>query len=156
MPSDDPLRKLVEGGFLKEHRKDPVQAKKLLIRSFRDLKTARANLEIDGEAAYTFAYLAMLRSGRALMILKGWRPTDGRQHRTVVDVAGLFLGKAYEDLVYKFEQMRRKRNQFTYEPDLPLGLKEAQEALKTADAFVREILKQARKESPQLELDIEE
>lgn len=155
MPSDNLLRRLIEGGFLKEHAKDPEQAKKLLTRSFRDLKTAKANLEIDEEAAYTFAYLAMLRSGRALMFLKGYRPADGRQHKTVVDVAGHSLGKTYEDLVYKFEQMRRKRNQFTYEPNLPLGLKEAKDALKTAKEFVQQILKQVRKESPQLELEIE-
>ncbi len=49
--------------------------------------------------------------------------------------------------------MRRKRNQFTYEPDLPIGLKEAQEALKTAREFVQQILRQARKESPHLEMD---
>lgn len=97
----------------------------------------------------------MLRSGRALMFLKGWRPADGRQHKTVVDVAGVFLGKGCEDLVFKFEQMRRKRNQFTYEPDLPLGLKEAREALRTAETFVQEMLKQARKEFPQLELDLD-
>ncbi len=48
--------------------------------------------------AYTFAYLAILRSGRALMILKGLRPADGRQHKTVVEVAGHFLGKEFEDL----------------------------------------------------------
>jgi uncharacterized protein (UPF0332 family) len=157
MTSDNLLLKLIEGGFLKEHTKDAPQAEKLLIRAFRDLKTAKANMEIDGEAAYTFAYLAMLRSGRGLMFLKGYRPTtDGRQHKTVVEVAGYFLGDVYEDLVYKFEQMRRKRNQFTYEPDLPLGLKEAQEALKTAELFVREILKQVRGEMPQLELNFKE
>lgn len=156
MPSDNLLHKLIEGGFLKEHTKDAAQAKKLLMRAFRDLKTAKANIEIDEEAAYTFAYLAMLRSGRGLMFLNGYRPLDGRQHKTVVEVAGYFLGDAYEDLVYKFEQMRRKRNQFTYEPDLPLGLKESQEALKTAESFVREILKQAQKEMPQLELDFKD
>ena len=51
--------------------------------------------------------------------------------------------------------MRRKRNQFTYEPDLPLGLKETQEALETAREFVQQILKQARKESPRLELEMD-
>jgi uncharacterized protein (UPF0332 family) len=156
MVSDSLLRKLIDGGFLKEHPKDADQAKKLLVRSLRDIKTAKANLEIDEEAAYTFAYLAMLRSGRALMFLKGYRPADGRQHKTVVEVAGFFLGKTYEDLVYKFEQMRRKRNQFTYEPDLPLGQKETHEALKTAHEFVKQILKQARNEAPQMELEIEE
>jgi uncharacterized protein (UPF0332 family) len=154
MPSDSFLRKLIDGGFLKEHPKDADQANRLLARSLRDIKTAKANLEIDEEAAYTFAYLAMLRSGRALMILKGYRPADGRQHKTVVEVAGSFLGKTYEDLVYKFEQMRRKRNQFTYEPDLPLGKKETHEALRTAHEFVKQTLKQARKEDPQMELEI--
>ncbi len=154
MASNDLLRELMEGGFLKEHRKDPEQAKKLLLRSLRDIKTAKANLEIDEEAAYTFAYLAMLRSGRALMFLKGYRPMDGRQHKTVVDVAGFFLGHAYEDLVYQFERMRRKRNQFTYEPDLPIGLQEARDGLRTAQEFVRKIFQEARKESPQLELEL--
>jgi uncharacterized protein (UPF0332 family) len=155
MSSDSLLRKLIEGGFLKEQPKDAEQAKKLLIRSIRDIKTAKANLEIDEEAAYTFAYLAMLRSGRALMFLKGYRPLDGRQHKTVVEVAGFFLGKTYEDLVFKFEQMRRTRNQFTYEPDLPLGQTQTHGALKTAHEFVTQILKQARKEDSQLELEIE-
>lgn len=53
------------------------------------------------------------------------------------------------------DHMRRKRNQFTYEPDLPLGLKETHEALETARESVRQILKQARKESPQLELGMD-
>ncbi|MBI4051430.1 MAG: HEPN domain-containing protein [Elusimicrobia bacterium] len=154
MPSDDLIQQLLDAGFLKKHKKDPAQAKKLLLRSFRDLKTAKANLKIDEEAAYTFAYLAMLRSGRALMFLKSYRPTDGRQHKTVVEVAGFFLGKEYDDLVYKFERMRRIRNQFTYEPDLPLGQKEAEEALKTAEQFVQQMLKQARKEDPQMEMEI--
>ena len=156
MASGDLIRQLMDGGFLKEHPKDPAQAKKLLTRAMRDIKTAQANLDIDEEAAYTFAYLAMLRAGRGLMSLKGYRPADGRQHKTVVDLAGHFLGKAYEDLAYQFERMRRKRNQFTYEPDMPLGLKEAQEALETAREFVRQILSLARKESPQLELGTED
>ena len=156
MASDNLLANLLQGGFLKKHPKDSDQAKKHLTRALRDIKTAKANLDIDEEAAYTLAYLAMLRSGRALMLLKGLRPADGRQHKTVVEVAGHFLGKEFEDLVFKFEQMRRKRNQFTYEPDLPLGGKETQEALATAREFVQEILKLARKESTHLEFKVED
>ena len=153
MPSDDFMLNLLEGGFLKKHSKDTNQAKKLLFRAFRDLKAAKANLQIDEEVAFTFAYLAMLRSGRALLFLKGYRPADGQQHKTVVDTAGHFMGKEYDDLAYKFEKMRRKRNQLTYEPDLPLGLKEAEDGLKTAEEFVRQILGLIRKEEPQLELE---
>ena len=60
MPSDNLLRQLIEGGFLKEHPKDPEQARKLLTRSFRDIKTAKANLEIDEEAVCE--YLSKWRS----------------------------------------------------------------------------------------------
>ena len=104
MPSDNFLRQLIGSGFLKEHPKDSEQARKLLLRSFRDLKTARANLEIDEEAAYTFAYLAMLRAGRALMFLKGYRPADGRQHKTVVETAGFFLPMLFLFLFINFFQ----------------------------------------------------
>jgi len=48
MPSDDLLRKLTDGGFLKEHTKDVGQAKKLLGRSFRDLKTAKGCVKSVG------------------------------------------------------------------------------------------------------------
>lgn len=153
MPSDDVIHELIEGGFLREQSKDPGQAKRHLLRAQRDLKTADANLEIDEEAAYTFAYLAMLRSARALMFLKGYRPADGRQHKTVVDVATCYLGKGNEDLAYKFEAMRRTRNRFTYEPDLPLGRKESEEALETAKRFVQWIIGRARKVEPGLRLD---
>ena len=134
---------------LKEHP-GPGQASSDAMRH----KTAQANLDMTRRRLPS--RLAMLRAGRGLMSLKGYRPADGRQHKTVVDLAGHFLGKAYEDLAYQFERMRRKRNQFTYEPDMPLGLKEAQEALETAREFVRQILSLARKESPQLELGTED
>ena len=52
--------------------------------------------------------------------------------------------------------MRRKRNQFTYEPDLPLGLKETQDALTTAREFVRQIIRQSIEENPQLELKFDD
>ncbi|MFH1619675.1 MAG: HEPN domain-containing protein [bacterium] len=154
MHSNDLLKKLSDGGFLKTHTKDTPQAKKLLTRAFRDIKSAKANLKIDEEVAYTLAYLAMLRSGRALMFLKGLRPVDGGQHMTVVKVTGYFLGAGYDALIYKFDKMRQKRNQLTYEPDLPLGLRDAEKAIETAEEFMRQILKQVMKENPQLELNI--
>jgi len=42
MTSDNFLLRLIEGGFLKEHAKDAAQAGKLLVRAFRDLKTAES------------------------------------------------------------------------------------------------------------------
>lgn len=47
-------------------------------RARKDIQVSKANLEIDTEAAYNYAYLAMLRSGRALMFSYGYRPINGQ------------------------------------------------------------------------------
>jgi len=46
--------------------------------------------------------------------------------------------------------MQRKRNQFTYDPFLPVSEIEAENALKTAEEFVKIVLKLVQKENPQL------
>ena len=37
--------------------------------------------------------------------------------------------------------MRKKRNRFIYEPDIPCSIKEAKDAIKTAEIFVNKISK---------------
>lgn len=68
---------MLKASLAKRQRVRFEQIGKLPNRAQRDLKTAEANLDIDEEAVYTFAYLAMLRSGRALMFSEGFRPIDG-------------------------------------------------------------------------------
>ena len=53
MPSDDLIRKLIDGAYLKRQPKSSGQARKLLARALKDLRTAKATLEIDEEAAQT-------------------------------------------------------------------------------------------------------
>jgi HEPN domain-containing protein len=48
--------------------------------------------------------------------------------------------------------MRRKRNQFTYDPFLPVSKIEAENALKTAEEFVNIAMNLIQKENPQLRL----
>jgi len=50
-------------------------------------------------------------------------------------------------------KMRRKRNQFTYDPFLPVSEAEAKAALKTAEDFVDKTIERLKKENPQLKLD---
>jgi len=45
--------------------------------------------------------------------------------------------------------MRRKRNQFTYDPSLPVSELEAKNALKTAEEFIEKIIELVKKEDPQ-------
>lgn len=100
------------------------------------------------------AYTAMLKAGRALLLLKGYRPTDGAQHKTVVEMTGAILGDKYTSLVSHFETMRRKRNELTYEAGTLLSGSESKQALDDATLLVKNILKEAKSRNPQLELEL--
>ena len=91
----------------------------------------------------------MLRCGRALLFLKGFRPVDGQQHKTVIEIVCLILGDEFKGLIEKFDRMRRKRHQFTYDPFLPVSKEEAEGALKTAENFVKIVSEFVKKENSQ-------
>ncbi len=136
-------------GLLQKQKSDSRAVEKIVIRSIKDLKTAKANLSIDEGIAYTVAYLAMLRAGRAYILFKGFRPADGYQHKTVVEFMGQCLGSEYQQIVDRFDRMRRKRNIFTYEVDISISKTEADGALSAAVDFVELIKERLRKEDPQ-------
>ena len=46
--------------------------------------------------------------------------------------------------------MRRKRKKFTYDPFIPVSKIEAENALMTAEGFVKIVLELIQKENPQL------
>ena len=94
----------------------------------------------------------MLKTARALVFLQNYRPSDGRQHMTTIEVAGKILGKEFSGLIQMFDKMRKKRNQFTYEPMLPLSMTEAKNALKTAKKFHNKVRKFIDDKYPQLNL----
>ena len=96
--------------------------------------------------------MAMLKAGRALMFLKGYRPTDGAQHKTVVEMTSVILGNKYKNLVDHFETMRRKRNKMTYEAGALLSESEAQEAFRDAISLTQNILSEVKSQNPQMEL----
>ena len=136
-------------GLLKKQKSSLSAVEKLILRSEKDLKTAKANLKIDEGIAYTVAYLAMLRAGRAFMLLKGFRPVDGYQHKTAVEFMAQSLGEEYKSIVGRFDRMRRKRNFFTYEIDISISYTEAESAFDTATKFVNLIKGIIKEENPQ-------
>ncbi len=71
---------------------------------------------------------------------------------TTIEVAGKILGKEFSKLIHMFNMMRKKRNQFTYEPMLPLSLTEANNAPKTAKKFHNNVRKYLDDKYPQLNL----
>jgi len=149
MTYKDLIKDLLNKGLIKKQELATGQIKNLLNRAKKDLVVAKHNSEFDEEVAYNYAYLSMLRCGRALMFLKGYRPIDGQQHKTVIEIADMVLGKEFRTLTKKFDIMRRKRNQFTYDPLLPVSKQEAENALKSADEFVASIIVLVQKENPQ-------
>jgi len=140
-------------GLMKRQKTVLRGVAKLIQRARIDLKTAKANLAIDEGIAYSVAYLAMLRSGRALMLLKGFRPADGYQHKTVVEFAAHYLGADFKAIIAHFDRMRRKRNIFMYDIEVSISIAEAKNALDTAIEFVELIEKRIKDEQPQIQLE---
>ena len=136
-------------GLLKKEKSSFNAVEKNILRSEKDLKTAKVNLKIDEGIAYAVAYLAMLRAGRAFMLLKGFRPADGYQHKTVVEFMGQCLGEEYKNMVDRFDRMRRKRNIFTYEIDISISYTEAENAFDTATKFTDLIKEIIKRDNPQ-------
>ncbi|MCJ7814150.1 MAG: HEPN domain-containing protein [Candidatus Atribacteria bacterium] len=156
MVYEDTVKIMLNQGVIKKQKVDFSQIEALLLRARKDIVAAKANLEIDEEVTYNYAYLAMLRCGRSIVFMKGYRSVDGQQHKTIIELSGEILGEEFKNIIKKFDHMRRKRNQFTYDPSLPVSKIEAENALKTAEEFVTIVLKLVQQENPQLKFSFKE
>lgn len=147
------IKKLEKGRFIANEKIGFDQIFKHLERAHKDLKVAEVNLKIDSEASYNYAYLAMLRAGRAIMFSIGFRPIDGQQHKTVVLFSEVILGKEFSKLIAAFDQMRKFRNKFTYdEPGILVSREQTEQSLKNARQFVHKITEFIQKKNPQKKL----
>ena len=152
---DKLIMKLEKERRLVKQKSGFIQVEALLREAILDLSEARKVIAIADRATYILAYMAMLKAGRALLLLKGYRPADGAQHKTVVDVTGVILGKKYSDLAMHFETMRRKRNAITYDAGSLLSPSEAKAAFDDAAALFKEVLHKVRKQNPQINLEFQ-
>jgi uncharacterized protein (UPF0332 family) len=141
---------LRERGLVEEIRPDFRQVSILLARALKDLSTARANVDIDKEWAYTIAYHGMVRAAKALVMAEGWRPRGRDQARTIVMLVGELMGEEGRALVNGFDRMRRKRQDFMEEPQTPIPRYEVEGALKDAAALIERLVDLAREKNPQL------
>jgi len=148
----DYLNDLIEKGLLRKEDIGIDQTKSLLKNAFKNLQSARKNLNLDEETCYTMAYNAMIKVARAILFLNNFRPVDGYQHKTTIDAAGRILGKDFNGLIIRFDKMRKKRNIFTYEPLIPLSKEEAGNSLKTAEEFYKTVRGFLENKNPQLKL----
>lgn len=146
------LKRLESQGLIEKVKFSDRQIVSNIIRALKDLITAKANIEIDEEWAYTISYHAMLRAGRAFMFSIGYRPKGKDQHKTVVDFCEEMLGEDYKSLIDRFNRMRVKRHDFIYEPERPILRTEALKSLESAEKFVKEIMDKIQKANPQKKL----
>jgi uncharacterized protein (UPF0332 family) len=80
-----------------------------------------------------------MRAGKALMFSRGYLPTTKNSHRTIMEFTGLILGDEYQDLLLRFNRMRRKRHDFIYDSQNHTTISEAKLAIKTAREFIDRI-----------------
>lgn len=152
--TDNTINKFLREGKLRKQKAGFVQIESLLKEAIADLEEANKIIGIAERATYILAYMAMLKAGRALLLMDGYVPDDGAQHKTVVETAGAILGKKYEELIQHFETMRRKRNEMTYETGALLSKSESEQSFKNAIELIKAILIKVKSRNPQLELDL--
>ena len=128
-----PVKIYKDKGQLEVFKIERDQILKHVQSAYQDLKEARVTFKVSDKAAYLFAYTAMLKIGRALLFLKGYRPKGPGQHETVVEVAGSILGSGFKSLTNQFDRMRRKRNKLIYDIGDLISHSDAEEAFKTAN-----------------------
>jgi uncharacterized protein (UPF0332 family) len=150
---DKLINRLQKEGKLRKIPAGFTQVEALLREAILDLEEAKKTFKIAERATYLMAYNAMLKAGRALLLLNGWVPEDGAQHRTVVEMTGALLGEKYSHIVNKFESMRRKRNDMTYEAGVLISNKEKEQAFEDAIALFKGCLETAKKKNPQMKID---
>lgn len=148
----------IQKGYLKKENIGLDQIKSLIQSAEKDLHDAkvlldaRKTLDISEERYYTAAYTSMLKLARAVLFLNALRPSDGQQHKTTIEVAGLILGEEFSKLISDFDKMRKKRNEFTYEPKYPISEAEAKKAVDSARDFFRKVKKYIGEIDSQLKL----
>ena len=149
---DELIKKLKLEGKLRDEKVGFIQIEGLLQDALKDIQEARVVIKVGERSPFILAYQSMLKAGRSLLLLYNLRPADGAQHKTVIQVCGVMLGKSFQSLAEQFENMRRKRNELTYENGGLLSRSEVEHALRDAEAWIRAVAAKVHEKNPQFEL----
>lgn len=135
------LNRLIREGKLRKQETDIAYLQNLLEASKRNF-----------DAAFKLFYDGLLQLGRVILLLNGFRPVDGEQHKTTFKVAGEFLGKDFAELINKIQRYRIKRNDCIYDPKVLISRVETEAIHKTAQEFWRRIRLYLSEKDPQIRL----
>jgi len=147
------LQYLHDGKLKKEHV-ELIYIEELLREAVIDLDEAQKTQDIAHRATFLLAYMAMLRAGRALLLLKGYKPTNSSQHKTIVEMTSLIMGKSYQTITDHFNLMWQKQDELIHEHRGFLSELDAHDAFHYALLLLREVVKIIKKEDPDFHISI--
>jgi len=146
------LRNLLREGKLKKQTTGIDYLNDLLAAAKRNFEAAALIKGKIDEATFKLVYDGLLQIGRVVVLLNGYRPDDGEQHKTTFLVAGELLGSEYHDLIDKIQRFRIKRNDCIYEPKDFISKGEVDAIFKTAREFWSKVKIYFEAKNPQLRL----
>jgi len=152
MNSGNLFDRLGREGKLRRQKADADYLNALLDAAGRNFEAALVVRGKVDEAAFKLFYDGLLQISRVVVLLHGYRPDDGEQHKTTFLAAGEILGSEYEDLIRRMQKLRVKRNICVYEPKGLIGKSETEAIYKTAKKFWSMVRAYLEKENPQLRL----
>lgn len=104
------LDKLLQEGKIRKQDTDINYLNNLLNSARQNFSSAKYNLKGHFyETAFKSTYDGLLQISRALLLLNGYRPDDGEQHKTTFMVAGAVLGEEFKELIERIDRYRVKR-----------------------------------------------
>lgn len=146
MNSKNSLDRLVQNGKLKRQKTDSGHLNDLLEAARRNFEAASIVRDAADEAAFKLIYDGLLQICRAVLLLNGFRPDDGEQHKTTFFAAGEILGPEVDETIRKIQKFRIKRNDCVYDPRGLIGKSDFEAIYRTARdfwIFVRSFLKKS-------------
>lgn len=146
------LNNLIKEGKLKKQKTEIDYLNDLLFAAKRNFEAAVLIKNKVDEAAFKLIYDGLLQIGRVIVLLNGYRPDDGEQHKTTFLVAGEILGNDYNDFIDKIQKFRIKRNDCIYEPRGLITRTETESIFKTAKEFWAKVKGYLESKNPQLKL----
>jgi uncharacterized protein (UPF0332 family) len=147
------LDKLLKEGKIRKQDTDINYLNGLLNSARQNFSSAKYNLEGGFyETAFKSAYDGLLQISRAILLLNGYRPDDGEQHKTTFMVAGVILGKEFKELIERIDRYRIKRNKAIYQPMTFISKSEAEGILETAKEYWYSVRKHLKEKNLQLKL----
>ena len=152
MISKSLLNDLVRMGKLQKQKTDSGYINGLIDGAHRNIRAALLLQHKVDEAAFKLMYDGLLQISRAVVMIKGYRPDDGEQHKTTFTDAGIFLGEELEEIIGKIQKYRIKRNDCIYQPKDLIGKTETEAILKTAREFWPKAKKYLEGKNSQLRL----